>query len=189
MAKKSIAVDRQKLEAALNMAENNGPLSNLSELWVKASEIYNRTAEIPITHSVVALRVKEWNIIVQTQPGRKGRTMSDEQKAAMQAARGQRRPRSEKMKEFKTFDLLRKEMSLEADKRRFLPVLEAAEKGSLRAAIKLNCLECSNWRTTEVKLCPVEKCVLYPHRPYKLGTTEADEGGDPVELEEETVED
>jgi hypothetical protein len=181
MAKKSILVDRQKLEAALNMAENNGPLSNLSELWSKATEIYNRTAEQPITHSVVALRVKEWNVVVKTQPGRKGRAMSDEQKAAMQAARGQRRPRSEKMKEFKTFDLLRQEMNLEADKRRFLPVLEAAEKGSMKAAIKLNCLECSNWLTTEVKHCPVEKCAFYPHRPYKPGSTDADEGSDPVD--------
>lgn len=38
-------------------------------------------------------------------------------------------------------------------------------------AIRAKCLECSNGRSNEVKLCPVERCPLYPlrfgHNPNK----------------------
>lgn len=31
-------------------------------------------------------------------------------------------------------------------------------------AVRLKCLDCSNGSSNEVKLCPVEKCPLYPFR-------------------------
>lgn len=38
-------------------------------------------------------------------------------------------------------------------------------------AIRLKCLDCSCGSSNEVKLCPVEKCPLYPfregHNPFK----------------------
>jgi hypothetical protein len=48
-----------------------------------------------------------------------------------------------------------------------LPVIAKAEQGSLPAAIKLMCLDCSVWDRKEVRDCPVTWCPLYPHRPYK----------------------
>ena len=100
--KKSIAVNRGLLERLLLEVEKNGPLPNQKALWDKVAEAYNAQAETKITPSVVYLRVKTWGIVVQTKPGKKGRgSMTDEQKAAMQAARAKGcRPRSEKMKAF-----------------------------------------------------------------------------------------
>jgi len=182
VAKPMTPVDRPKLEAALREAEKNGPLANMGELWKRVAELYNANPGVQqITFSVVLLRVKEWGIQVKTQPGRKGGPMSEEHKQAFAVSRGKRTPRAEKMKEFKTFDLLRAELGKD-NRRRFLPVVDAAEKGSLRAAIKLTCLDCCNWQTSEIKLCGIESCAMFPHRPYKLGqVVEVDEGDEEMD--------
>lgn len=190
MARAMIPVDRPRLEASLKEAEKDGPLPNLDRLWKATAEIYNKSAKTPITFSVVCLRAKEWNIPVKTIPGKRGRgEMTEEQKAAMAAGRGARKPRSEKMKDFKkTFDLIRADLGRSADKRRFLPLVDAAEGGSLTAAVKLNCLGCSGWKPVHVKECHIESCSFFPHRPYKPGVEEeegelvaVDDFGNPVD--------
>jgi hypothetical protein len=48
-----------------------------------------------------------------------------------------------------------------------LPLIEQAEAGSLPAAIKLMCLDCSGWERNDVRDCVIDWCPLYPHRPYQ----------------------
>ncbi len=48
-----------------------------------------------------------------------------------------------------------------------LPIIAQAEAGSLPAAIKLACLDCSNFVKHEVRDCAIKWCPLYPHRPYQ----------------------
>jgi hypothetical protein len=48
-----------------------------------------------------------------------------------------------------------------------LPIIAQAEKGSLPAAIKANCLECSGWERKEVRDCQIVACPFYPHRPFQ----------------------
>lgn len=43
-------------------------------------------------------------------------------------------------------------------------------------AIRAYCIECSGGMTKEVKLCPVEKCPLYPYRMGKRPTADTDIG-------------
>ena len=31
-------------------------------------------------------------------------------------------------------------------------------------SIRAKCLDCSGWQTKEVRLCPLEKCALWPYR-------------------------
>ena len=50
---------------------------------------------------------------------------------------------------------------------RFRHLVDRAEAGSLRAAVNLKCLDCSNWQTEEVRHCTVTDCPLYPVRPYQ----------------------
>jgi hypothetical protein len=50
---------------------------------------------------------------------------------------------------------------------RFHHLVDRAEVGSLRAAVTLKCLDCSNWQTDEVRYCTVTNCPLYPVRPYQ----------------------
>jgi hypothetical protein len=50
-----------------------------------------------------------------------------------------------------------------------LPIIAQAEQGSLPAAIKNMCLDCSAWVRQEVRDCVVVSCPLslFPHRPYQ----------------------
>jgi hypothetical protein len=48
-----------------------------------------------------------------------------------------------------------------------LPIIDQEEQGSLPAAIKLMCLDCSNFVRQEVRDCVISWCPLYPHRPYQ----------------------
>jgi hypothetical protein len=50
---------------------------------------------------------------------------------------------------------------------RFHHLVDRAEAGSLRAAVTLKCLDCSNWQTEEIRHCTVIDCPLYPVRPYQ----------------------
>lgn len=52
--------------------------------------------------------------------------------------------------------------------------LKAMSGKSMRAAVNAKCLDCMNWQSTEVKLCPSMDCPLWPYRPYQGGkNTEA----------------
>ena len=51
-------------------------------------------------------------------------------------------------------------------------LVEKVEKGSRNAAIKLRCLDCSNWQKKEITLCTVKECGLYPFRPYQRFDTQ-----------------
>jgi hypothetical protein len=188
MAKPMTEVSRNTLELAIRKAETDGPLKNLDALWTAACEIYN-SMDVPkqITKSVVMLRATAWKLETKTKPGKKGRAagvpLSEEQKAAMQAGRGARKPRAEKFAGdpvlVQGFSELRKEVP-----ERFLPLVEKlTNKGSMRAAVALKCLDCSGYSTVEVRLCPCTSCPLYAFRPYK-----GKAGDDEVVELDETVE-
>jgi hypothetical protein len=56
--------------------------------------------------------------------------------------------------------------------RRVVPVrhhrlVDRVELGSLRAAIDLKCLDCSDYQITEVRHCTVTACPLHGVRPYQ----------------------
>jgi hypothetical protein len=188
MAKPMTEVSRNTLELAIRKAEIDGPLKNLDALWTSACEIYNSMdVPKPITKSVVMLRATAWKLETKTKPGKKGRAagvpLSEEQKAAMQAGRGARKPRSEKFAAdpvlVQGFNDLKKETP-----ERFKPLVDKLTAGSMRAAVALKCLDCSGHSTVEIRLCPCTSCPLYAFRPYK-GKAGEDEV---VELDEEVVE-
>lgn len=74
MARTKIIIEQETLEAAIQEAEKDGPLTNQSVLWKEVARIYNEKTGQNISHSVVYLRVKEWNIEVKTEPGKKRRS-------------------------------------------------------------------------------------------------------------------
>lgn len=77
MAKVAFIVDRAKLEQAVQTAESNGPISTRSELYKRVSDLYNNDSPPKvITSSVVALRLKDWNISLKTPVGKRGRPKS-----------------------------------------------------------------------------------------------------------------
>ena len=38
------------------------------------------------------------------------------------------------------------------------------KKLTAMSALREKCLQCSNWQSKEVQLCPIEDCALYPFR-------------------------
>src|SRR5262249_44654293 len=99
----------------------------------------------------------------------KGRqfTPEDREKARAARAAAPRRSRREKMAAFAgTFAEQRRRFDKMA-----LPVIDQCEKGSLTAAIKLHCLECSCFVRQEVRDCVIHWCPLYPFRPYQKLTS------------------
>jgi hypothetical protein len=93
-------------------------------------------------------------------------TLTDEDKARLREARAKRGrtpSRREKMAAFAgSFGLMRKGYPKIA-----LPLIDKMEQGSLAAAVKLKCLECSCWVRQEVRDCVITDCALYPFRPYQ----------------------
>lgn len=88
-------------------------------------------------------------------------TQDDREKAL--AARRARPTKKEQMEPFAaTFAGLRKEAPRWA-----LTLIDAAEEGSVTAALKVKCLDCSGWERKEVRDCTVAGCPLYPVRPYQ----------------------
>lgn len=179
MAKTPKKVDQKLLVRAIEQAEKDGPLRNLQALWESACKIYNEsvgTTSFPeITPSVVMLRVGEWNISRKTVAGKKGRgVLSDEQKAAMQA--GRQGGRTSKAEKFAKNPLIAEAHKLlrERTPERFHNLVDQIEAGSRSAAVKLNCLECSAYVTSEVRQCVCSHCPLFAFRPYQ-GSIEPDE--------------
>ena len=71
--------------------------------------------------------------------------------------------RREKMQAYRaTFDQIRMEYP-----KSLLPMIDRAQAGSLKAAVQLKCAECSAFNRTEVALCVITACPLYPHRPFR----------------------
>jgi hypothetical protein len=52
-----------------------------------------------------------------------------------------------------------------------LPLVDKIEAGSMAAAVKLKCLECSSFVRQEVRDCVIKDCALYPFRPYQRLTS------------------
>ena len=136
---RKLEVDRDQLQRVVTDLESKRTFPNPSALWkaVEETEWAKAYQPRPVTSSIAYKQAKDLGIQYKTRPAKRGLiNLTEEQRAAMQAARKNRKPRSEKMKAFaRTFDELRKEVP-----ERYLPLVDQAAKGSLRAAMKLNCL-------------------------------------------------
>ena len=178
-------VDRKALKASILAVESNGPKSNRTALYEEVANHYNAAVNPAkfLTHSVVGLRIKEWKLTVETPVGKRGRSaMTEDQKAAMAAGRGNRRGRGEKFAANNAIVSSLNEMEKNTPER-FLPIVEKIKAGSMSAAVRLHCLECSGFVTSEVRNCVCTSCALFAFRPYQ-GAVEVEEA---VEVEAEAA--
>lgn len=191
MSKPITEVCRNTVVKSIAEVEKNGPLGNRNELYQAVAKLYNRDKPLAlkeISHSVIGLRVTTWNLEVKTPFGKKGRqagvALTQEQKDKMQEGRANsvRVPRSEKLKAF---------AAEFTELRRVTPVslhstIDRIQGGSLKAAVRLNCLACSGDKIQEVKLCQVNDCPLYAFRPGAIPYKDAKRLGDKRDKESET---
>lgn len=176
MARTKLEIDKVEFQKVVDDLEANNTFENPSILWkaVEESVWAKGLLPRPLTAGVAYARAKELGIIVKAKPGKRGGGLKD-------AVRGPRTPCSAKMAKHKdSFDAMKKEVP-----KSFIKLVDRLEKkGSVKAAIKLKCLECSSWKPSEIKHCPCLGCGLYPVRPYQgKGNDKAEE----LELEAEGV--
>jgi hypothetical protein len=171
-------VDRERLEKAILSVEAGGPLSNQSTLFQTVATVYNKDLPEPfrsLEPGTVRNRVLDWNLTIQTKPGKRGRQgpMTDEHKAALLGGRGKREARAEKFAADPAITA-----AFVAQKKR-TPVrlhtlIDRAEKGSMKAAVSLKCRECMGWdqETSGIRDCTSRACPLFAFRPFKPGQEE-----------------
>jgi hypothetical protein len=173
MPRTTTPVDETLLRKAKEIAEKDGPLANLSILYQKTAEIYNALPKtdpkfINISQSVVGLRVKEYHMDTQTKAGKRGRP-----KGCSPVHRDNMGPRLSRAEKFNTaaikesFAEIRRLAGPENEN-----LVNKAEKGNLKAAVKLHCIGCQGYQRSEVAKCTAIGC---PAWPFMVGIKKVDQ--------------
>lgn len=165
MGRIKLQISKEDLLKQINNVETEREFRNRNELaeYIANTDWGKNFKPKPITASVVILRIEEFNLgsVIKTPKGKRGRqsgiALSAEQKAAMQAGRQQKSI----SKDF--IDRLKKNTPVT-----FHNVINRIQSGSIKAAIKLHCLQCSGYERNEVKHCQCLTCPLYAIRPYQI---------------------
>ncbi len=158
--KKPLNIDRPKLEAILLKLEAAKEYSNRSSLYLDASSVYLSECKLSVSPAVIYLRVKEWGTVLATPVGKRGGNNGPK-------IAGQRTTRATKLNGNKSLIALRARWTKDKGAKPFMKLLDKVEKGSLKASIKANCIDCANFQRDEVKYCQVVDCVFHSIRPYQ----------------------
>lgn len=160
--KKAIDVDKDKLMCVIEELEKNNKYTTRSALFNAASEKYTSDTGIKISPSVVYLRVKQFAIPIKTQ------------KAVVDPAKFREKLANAAIKNDDSIVPKCKqtvsELLMYADekeKAKWIKLAKSVLRGSRKAAIKFNCIQCANFQPKEVKLCPMNTCPFYLYRPYQ----------------------
>jgi hypothetical protein len=183
MARVKLEISKKDLQAAIDKLEATQTFATLSDLWlaVENTEWAKNLQPRPLKAPVVLQRVRELKCTTKTQPGKKGRLKG--------AGPVNRTKRSDKFAKSAAitdaFDGLRKNMS-----EKYHGLIDNIQyRGSLKAAVKAMCLQCTNEQPKEVKLCTSgHHCPLWAFRPFQNVSVEAlEEQGVEPDLVEITI--
>ena len=165
-----LEIPKNELQVTISHVEKDGPLKNRAALFeAVANTTWAKCFQPkPVTASVAQLRAKEYDLNIKTPVGKRGRgPMTDAHKAALKKGRGAKRvSRAEKLA---ANPLAQQSLELieKYSPARYSNTVKSLRKGSLKAALKMKCLECSDFQTQEIKHCPVLQCPLHLVRPYQ----------------------
>ncbi len=150
------AADLQKAIAELEASQPDGQFPNRSSLWasLEDSEWAKTRSPRPLTAQVGMLLAKKFNTTINTPVGQRGR-----QKGSGPVPGGGRKK--------KAWPLHIVDAVKNSTPTKFHKIVDRAAKGSLKAAIKLKCLDCTCFQQKEVRLCELTSCSLWTVRPYK----------------------
>lgn len=171
MARTKITFDEKLLRDVIKEVEGANIYTAHSTLFEDVSSAYNKKSTVgQLNPQVIRLRVNELGIELKTPKGKRGRA------AGCVINSGVKVPRADKIAGNKqaqaTLVQLRKELKTKysndnKDNARFLPLVDKIEQGSMKAALKLMCLQCVDYDTKEVAMCNCTSCPLHIFRPYK----------------------
>lgn len=151
MAKKAIVLDQKEFQEVISSLEKENNFTSRSALWkaIEQTDFAKNCVPRPLSSQVAMLKAQEFKLTISTPIGKRG------------AVKGEARHNKRKVS-----------LSLVDDVKvpdKYNSLLQRLKNGSLKAAIKLKCLECSCWVSKEVGLCKVNACPLFPIRPFQKG--------------------
>jgi len=158
MPKTKLLINRSQLENAVKKAERENSFTNLQSLYESVSNSEWGRQQKGLTPAVVRLRILEFKIKTETKAGKKT-------KGVFPGVRGKRQSRSQKFAASPDCKL-----SITKLKRTFTEhpeLVKQIEKGSMKAAIKLNCIDCCGGSTSEANHCELYECPLWLFLPRK----------------------
>ena len=158
--RKKLELNKGELQQIITKLEQAQTFANLSELFlaVENTEWAKSMEPRPLKAPVVYQRVKELGIVCQTVPGKRGNPNLGKLNASGEVV--VKRSRAEKLTGFtKSFAQMRDEVPKE-----YIPLINRAQAGSIKSAIRLKCSECCGFVKSEVRKCHISACALYPFR-------------------------
>jgi hypothetical protein len=173
-------VSKLRLQDIVTRIERETSFPNRTALYeaVAATEWAKNFQPKPLSATTISSKIKQLQIEMKTPKGVKGGVWDDARRKkmakALEGSRGKvRKTRAQKFAAnpqiLKALDDLEKIIP-----ERFLGLVEQARGGSLKAATKLKCLDCSSFQTAEIRDCPRTECSLWAFRAYQ-GKVEDDE--------------
>lgn len=174
MGRKTVFVDIDRLKAAIELTENNGPLRTQLLLWQTVAKLYNLNLPVAeqISYSVVMLRVTQHSIQIKTPPSR-NKDISPEHREAL--TKGKKNRTNPQVNEQNLLN------DIPPHKRaRYRKLVKDVVKGKWSAIVKLKCLSCADYNTEEIKHCTLNSCSLFGRRPFqgKQNGTDAEVSGE-----------
>lgn len=151
MGRKPLDIKPQTLQDAINSAEANGALANLSVLWNTVG------TNLGISSTSIKNLVEKNNLTYQTKAGAKGRVAGQGMPAATN--RVSRAVKYGTTAGRKHINAVRQAIP-GRDK-----LVDRLAKGSMKAAIRLMCIDCTCGMVGEITNCPIISCPLWNFRP------------------------
>jgi hypothetical protein len=156
--RKSIEVDPIQFQAIVAQLESTNTFANRSQLW-NAVAATDWATTISLSAQSAMQKADKLAITVNTPKGKRGRQKGD----APVAIKGPRKPRD--IHPAVLQDLIN---GIPSECRDGLEkTIIKASKGSLKASIKLKCMDCVGYVRGEVKMCEMTACPNWSVRPYK----------------------
>lgn len=157
--RKAVQVDTNELQEQIKQLEIANKFENRTQLWtaLEVTSWAKNQIPVPLRGQMAMLKAKEFNLIISTPVGRRG------QLKGYKPTGGGRKKRV-----LSTVSVQAVTSTVPNDQRKKLEkTLSKLATGSMRAAVKLKCLDCTNWCPGEVALCEMQDCSLWNFRPYK----------------------
>lgn len=151
--RKKIEVDREELQKAITQVEATQELTNRTALWNAVAQT-EYAKNISLSPQTAMLRAEQFQLNISTPKGLRGR--------APGSGPVPRRPKSQRVS-LEVVTLQKKNFFDES----LHPIVDKAASGSMKAAIKLKCIDCCAGSKLEVALCTITTCPLWGFRPYK----------------------
>lgn len=152
----AITIDKDQFQAALTELEAKQTFANRSLLWTALAETpyAKSTQPRPLSPQVAMLKADELGLTIVTPKGRKGLPV------------GTKVPNNTVRRSKVAADDVKDALVGAAGKKLEKLALRAAG-GSMKAAIKLKCIDCCCGDKKEITNCTIKECSLWNFRPYR----------------------